>query len=232
MQLEAWWAELATATLARLPTTASSWPQSRVEVHRTNYREARITALAQVYPAILKIVGERCFRGWALAYLGARVSTEADLNLHGADFPAWLRRQGSSWLGTLDYLPELARLERAVNRAYYAPEEPTAPRPGLRLASSLQLICSAHPVDEIWRANLTGQSAHQVVASAERRYLVVWRRAREVVVQAVPATQFRVLRRLRQDARLDLILDSDLEPEDAARLVREGWVLGWQDQSR
>ncbi len=229
MRLEAWWAELATATLATLPRNTSSWPRSRIDVHRTNYREARIAALEQVYPAILKIVGVPCFRGWALAYLSTSVSTEADLNLHGADFPGWLRRRGTEHLGGLDYLPELARLERAVNLAYYAPEEPAVQRSCLRLTSSLKLISSVYPIDEIWQVNLSDEPAREVAASPGRRYLVVWRRERAVAMEAVSMQLFCVLRRLQQDARLDVILNSDLEPDDAARLIRRRWLIGCQD---
>lgn len=229
MRLERWWTAVATATLADRTGQEAAWLEPRIGVHRTNYQEARVAALAQAYPAVERVIGADCFGAWARDYVAGKASADPDLNRHGRDFPAWLRRRRTQRLAGLDYLPDLARLERAVNSAYYAADFGHEVKGGLRLTPSLRLVASPYPVDEIWRLNLTGVAAERVAAAGGWRRIVVWRPTREVVMEAVPARLFRALRCLRRDGRLEVLVESGLQPQDAAALVTHGWVTGWQE---
>lgn len=236
MQLDAWWTRVATAILPDGSAAPDEWPGARADVHRATIREARLTALAQIYAAVHRVVGPDCFRTWAGLYIDARPSRHVDLNRHGRDFPAWLRRHRSAgWLGGLDYLPDLARLERAVNDAYYAPDDPvgtppgrTGPRVGPRVVPSLWTIASHYPVDEIWRANVAGGEARQVPGTSRWRRLVIWRRADQVAVEAVAPVIFRVLRHLARQPGLDTLADGALDPSAAAWLVARRWIVDWE----
>jgi hypothetical protein len=236
MRLDRWWTQVAASALAHGDAGQGDWPGPRAAVHHNNCREARITALAQIYRAVHRVVGPACFRTWALHYVETRPSAEVDLNHHGRDFPAWLRRsRASGLLGGLDYLPDLARLERAVNEAYYAADVPQtastsepAPDAILRVAPSLRTVASRYPVDEIWRVNVDGDDARQVVTEPGWRHIVIWRSINQVTVESVPTAVFRVLRQLARDPRFEVLADSGVDPGTAARLVARRWITGWE----
>ena len=236
MRLDLWWAQVATSTLAHGDAGPGNWPGPRAAVHQNNCKEARIAALAQIYRAVHRVIGPACFRTWALRYVESRSSAEVDLNHHGRDFPAWLRRsRASGQLGGLDYLPDLARLERAVNAVYYAADVPhtestteQAPEAKLSVTPSLRTVASRYPVDEIWRVNLDGDDARQVVTEPGWRHIVIWRSFNQVTVESVPAAAFRVLRQLARDPRFDVLADSGIDPGTAARLVARRWITGWE----
>lgn len=236
MRLDRWWTQVATSTLAHGEAGQWDWPGPRAEVHRNNRQEARIAALAQIYKAVHRIVGPACFRTWALRYVETRPSEDVDLNHHGRDFPAWLRRSRvSGLLDGLDYLPDLARLERAVNEAYYAADVPQRQSPTgrasdstLSVTPSLRTVASRYPVDEIWRVNVDGNDARQVVTEPGWRHIVIWRCVNQVAIESVPAAMFRVLTQLARDPRFDVLADSGLDPGTAARLVARGWITGWE----
>lgn len=217
------------------PTGAAAWPGPRGEVHRDNCREARLGALSQIYPAVRRILGPDCFRAWAAEFTASRPSSNADLNRDGCELPAWLRSQ---WRRNrrygLDYLPDLARLEWTVNEACYAADAPGIETPmrdgqGFRLAPSLGLLASRFPVDQIWRLNVGDATADAVDPVTGRQHLTVWRVGRAVEVERVSKMMFDALRRLRRDSRLEVLVESRLTPGDVTRMVRRGWLVGWQE---
>src|SRR5689334_19210941 len=83
-----------------------------------NYRKA----LCDDYPAILAIVGEGFFDAACAAYVRAYPSLSGDLNAFGAAFGAFLEQWPPA--GQLPYLPDVARLEWAIQVAFNAAEAP------------------------------------------------------------------------------------------------------------
>ncbi len=133
-------------------------------VYRGNVRGNLAQALAGAYPVVVELVGEDFFDALARDYARARPSTSGDLNVYGdglAEFVA-----GHPHTQDLPYLPDLARLEWALHRAYYAADErPLAPGrlsalPAgayadlrLVLAGACTLVASGWPIERIWRAH-------------------------------------------------------------------------------
>jgi hypothetical protein len=137
----------------------------RLDVYRNTILQALAGALRVSFPVVHRLVGADFFEGSAQAFAAARPPRCADLNAYGADFPQFL--QGFAPAATLAYLPDVARLEWAVNRALHAPDaEPlalaaltaVAPRDHARVRfivhPSVSLIRSDYPIDAIWHAVL------------------------------------------------------------------------------
>lgn len=142
----------------------------RLGVYRDTYAGALARALRLSYPAVERLVGAAFFEAVARAFSEESPPRSACLDDYGAGFADFLARFSPA--ASLEYLPSVAHLERAVNRALRAPDTPP-PELG-RLAAmnpeetsrirfaphpSASLLRSAFPADSIWRAVLDGDDA-------------------------------------------------------------------------
>ena len=130
---------------------------------RWNYRNA----LAATYPAVRRIVGTAPFHEAVDAYVAAHPSRSGDLNAYGGAFGDFLERHPRS--AHLAHLPDVARLEWAIDEANLAADEHFAPDdvigaltkvpaerlPALRLRmqSSCRFLSSRFPLLRIWQVN-------------------------------------------------------------------------------
>jgi hypothetical protein len=137
----------------------------RFAVYRNNVVVSLTEALHESYPAVVRILGEECFRALAPLYIRECPPSSPVLLEYGAGFPDFLTRVEA--LEALPYLRDVARIERAWLEAYHAPEsEPLDPaalasmlneHPGelcFRLHPSLRLVRSCCPALTIWRMNV------------------------------------------------------------------------------
>ncbi len=93
---------------------------ARMALYRGNLQAGWMRALGEAYPVIRQLVGEEFFEGLAPAYGTAYPSQDPDLAGFGANLPAFLDSFGPA--ASIPYLPDVARLEWAVHRAYLAPD--------------------------------------------------------------------------------------------------------------
>jgi hypothetical protein len=139
----------------------------RLAIYRANVAAASARALGAAYPVVRQVVGEEFFDALARAHLAAHPSTSGDLHEYGAGFAGFVAAFPHTQ--SLPYLPDLARLEWAVHRAYGAADEsaldgaalaavPPARQGGLRfvLAPGCAVVESAHPVLRIWQIHQPG----------------------------------------------------------------------------
>ncbi|WP_202899060.1 putative DNA-binding domain-containing protein [Ahrensia sp. 13_GOM-1096m] len=90
----------------------------RYNVYRNNVTVSLINAVADIYPAVQKIVGEEYFRAMAREYVRAHPPKSPLLFLYGQDFGNFI--DGFEPAKTLPYLGDIARIERAWLTAYHA----------------------------------------------------------------------------------------------------------------
>lgn len=189
-------------TPAAGPTSAE-----RIAIYRNNTLGGRARALSNVHPVCAMILGERCFGSLARRYAAERPSTDADLNLHGADFSHWLAplTQPGGKLEGLPYLPDLARLEWLWHAVYYAPDDSpfdvrgfaaaaSQDPAGIRfaLAASLRLLRSDYPIHGIWQAHRAGEAPGEFPLG-DGDHLVIWRPESRGEVTAVDQPVFALL---------------------------------------
>ncbi len=93
---------------------------ARMALYRGNLHAGWTRALREFYPVIQQLVGEEFFAGLARAYGSAFPSQDPDLAGFGAELPGFLA--GFPPAAGIAYLPDVARLEWAVHRAYLAPD--------------------------------------------------------------------------------------------------------------
>ncbi|MCB1335466.1 MAG: putative DNA-binding domain-containing protein [Roseivivax sp.] len=134
----------------------------RYAVYRNNVAVSLREALATGFPAIHGLLGETNFAFVAGSYLRAEPPASPLMMHYGAGFPDHLARLPQ--LAQLAYLPDVARLELALRRAYHAADAtPMDPadlaameaealmETRFSLVPAVQLLRSDWPVLDIWR---------------------------------------------------------------------------------
>ena len=144
---------------------------ARFMIHRGNVVESLVNALALTYPAVKTVCGEENFRVLAGAFVRRYPPARPELLAYGGGFAAFTAGQTAA-VSDFPYLPDLARLEWALNESYYAAETP-ALQPAdlaavppenlgaLRLAlhTSARIVKSTSPIHAIWAAISAGNAA-------------------------------------------------------------------------
>jgi hypothetical protein len=141
--------------------------EARLDIYRHHVFTTLTAALRATYPVLCRLVHERFFGYAADQYIRAHPPAGPCLFEYGSSFSAFLA--GFEPCRHLQYLPDVARLEWALNTAAHAEESaPLDPavlsqlpvkdlqRLTLRLHPSLSLLSSPWPIDQIWRVNQPG----------------------------------------------------------------------------
>ena len=178
-------------------------PVDRLSIYRNTSRSTLTNALRLNYPAVHRLVGENFFAAAADTFIAMEPPRTAWLDVYGTGFPEFL--ESFEPAATLPYLPDVARLERAVGRALHAVDaEPLEISTLVNVATSMEaqgcfkphpsvgLVSSHYPVDAIWRAVLARDDAAIAaidLASGAVRVLVERRRG-EIEVTRITEGQW------------------------------------------
>lgn len=173
----------------------------RFDVYRNNVAAGLSDALETAFPVIRKLVGDAFFRALAGVHLRAHPPASPLMMHYGDDMPAFLARFPP--VSRLPYLPDIARIELALRRAYHAadvaPVDPAtiaALDPAaiaaqrMTFAPAVSLIASDWPVHAIWHANTAGGS---VPADAGPQAVMITRRALDPTVHLIDRNVLPVL---------------------------------------
>lgn len=163
----------------------------RLSIHRNNVMGSLVEVLADTFPAVARQCGEGNFEAAAAAFVRAAPPDRAQLSHYGAGFADFLagfepaRRD-------LPFLPDLARLEWAMNEAYFAAEAfpldadglgalPPERLGDLRLAPhpATRLVEAEWPVYRLWR-----EGSDDASLPGDGRFVLVVRP--EAVVEVLP----------------------------------------------
>ncbi|PRY94653.1 hypothetical protein BCF33_0247 [Hasllibacter halocynthiae] len=214
------------ATPAGLTGPAGATSPRRFAVYRNNVAASLTEALANGFPVVAKLVGERFFRAMAGVFLRAHPPASPMLTRWGEDFPHFLAGFGPA--APLPYLPDVARLELALRRAYHAADAPAldTARLGrlapdalvtarLHFAPAAWTLASSHPVHAIWAAN----AQHGPKPGHGPQEVLVGRRGFHPVATLLPPGGAAVTRALMDGVPLgDAAEGADLAPLLAAWL--------------
>jgi hypothetical protein len=201
---------------------------ARLAVYRHHVFTSLTAALESIYPVVARLVDPRFFRYAADQYIRANPPASPCLSEYGADLAEFLARFEPS--RHLAYLPDVARLEWAVNAALHAADAeaiaPEALRAPARLAlhPSVTLLQSPWPLDAIWRASQSEAESGAVDLDAGGVLLQVWRGGDEVVFRRLSVAGFALRDALTRGGRLNDAAEAALAADagaDLAALIRE-----------
>ncbi len=135
----------------------------RFSVYRNNVAVSLTEAMHQAFPVITKLLGQQNMDGLAGIFLRQHPPSSPLMMFYGDEFPDFL--SGMEQLSHLGYLPDVARLELALRRAYHAadsrsigPEALAIPpedlmQTKLSLAPAVRVVSSDWPIFSIWQFN-------------------------------------------------------------------------------
>jgi hypothetical protein len=139
-------------------------PDARLRIYRHHVFATLTAVLKATYPVVCRLVDEQFFDYAADSYIRTRPPSAPCLFEYGGDLPQFLA--GFEPCRHLVYLPDVARLEWALNAAAYAdnvmPLDPARlhavpqeayPRLVFRFDPAFRLLSSTWPIDRIWWAH-------------------------------------------------------------------------------
>jgi hypothetical protein len=172
--------------------------ERRLAIYRANVTASATKALAAAYPVIRQVVGETFFEGLARAYQRQVPSMSGDLSDYGAAFAGFVSEFPHTQ--SLPYLPDLARLEWAVHRAYGAQDAQPwdqqslarvtpAQQPAIHFdwAAGTSLVDSPFPIARVWLIHQPDFDAEFNVDWSVQECALVSRDGFRVVVSALGA---------------------------------------------
>ncbi|MEI8393921.1 MAG: DNA-binding domain-containing protein [Rhodospirillaceae bacterium] len=182
---------LALAALDRERQTAAALLRpdiapERLIIHRNNVVGSLIEVLAAACPSVVHALGGKAFQAIGRDFVTRHPPRAPQLWAYGAGFAEFLAAsdRGPPWL------PDLARLDRAMHETYFAPDaeklDPnrlaalvnTDDPAGLRFAfhPSVALVSSNWPIYSVWRGCRDPEPAPEAVLVARPELEVLCRR--------------------------------------------------------
>lgn len=146
--------------LAGLFSGSKAHIPERLKIYRNNIIGSLTVAMQATYPLVEKLTGEEFTKGLIRAFILRHPPREACLARYGAGLDRFI--EGFMPARALPYLADIARLEWAMNEAYYAPDDRNLTPADLqnipfdaladmvlRLRSSVRLMDSRWPLSAI-----------------------------------------------------------------------------------
>jgi hypothetical protein len=205
-----------TAALAELGIVAGKLgAAARIAVYRNNVLGNYRQALAATYPVVRRLVGGPFFDAACTAFVRAHPSLHGDVNRYGGEMARFLATYPAPH--KLAYLPDVARLEWAIDQANIAADAsaldraalaavPVAALGGVRLGlhPSVQMVKSRYPLFRIWQANQPGGADGSPVDPGEGGDVLLVRRAPDgVVIERLAPGEYAFLAALARNKPLE-----------------------------
>jgi hypothetical protein len=208
-------------------------PAARLQIYRNHVLVTLTDALKAIYPVVCQLVDERFFRFAADRYVRMHPPQGPCLFEYGESFAEFLATFPPC--RELAYLPDVARLEWAMNRALHADDAGVLDpmqligvpagqieRVTLVLHPSVSFLSSPWPVDKIWHANQTDADPEATVSlDAGGALLEIRRMGDEVVFSKLDAYAYAFRSALALGASLEQAADAtcDAGPDADLSLV-------------
>lgn len=205
-----------TAALASLGIVGGALdPAARIAVYRNNVLGNYRHALAATYPVVRRLMGGSEFDAAIAVFVRAHPSLHGDVNRYGGDMARFLATYPPAHPRA--HLPDVARLEWAIDQANIAADAPPFDLPGLSavaldamgalrfaLHPSVQIIRSRHPIFRIWQVNQPGYEGDKHVDPSAGADLLLVRRAPDgVLIERLAPGEHAFLVALARNKRLE-----------------------------
>jgi hypothetical protein len=205
-----------TAAIADLGIVAGTiGAAARIAIYRKNVLGNYRQALSATYPVVRRLVGGPLFDAAIEAFVRAHPSRQGDINRYGGELGRFLAAYPPA--RRLAYLPDVARVEWAVDQANIAAEAPPLDLTALaavpveavgelrfNLHPSAHIVASPYPVFRIWRVNQPGYTGDDRVDLSEGGDVLLVRRGPDgVTIERLAAGERAFLAALARNDRLE-----------------------------
>ena len=216
--------------------------EEQITIYRNSVFGCMVNALRHTYPVCNKLVGDKFFDAMATQFIHKHPSLSPDLNNYGeafADFIASFKPAAQ-----LVYLPDMARLEWAWERAFCAADHQGLDLQALsqfderqqsllhfQLPPGSSLITSAYPIEKIWQMNQDDDGIDDPINLQEGgNHLLVWRQNFDMRIDPLNDDQWQFLCAIQQDQPFidicDMFANNNLISVETLMpaCVQQGWI--------
>jgi len=165
----------------------------RLSIYRNNVILSLITAMADTYPVVKRLLGEEFFNAVAVKFVRQFPPKQPSLLFYGGDFIEFIGHFPAC--SEFSYLSDVAKLEWMTVRAFHAADEQlfdsnllagVAPESltevSFSLQPSVQFMASSWPIDSIWEENLKDEVATLNLEELAGCNLLIYRHQLQVQV--------------------------------------------------
>jgi hypothetical protein len=205
---------------------------ARIGIYRNNVLGNYRKALGATYPVVRKLVGGPFFDAAIDAFVRAYPSTQGDVNRYGGEMARFLGTYAPA--SELPYLPDVARLEWAIDQAGIASDAapldldalarvPAGSLENLRFAlhPSARLVVSPYPILRIWQFHQEDYAGEDTVdLGAGGDALLVLRGANGVTIERLSPGEHALLAAFADRVRLGAAAARAAEKEPEFDLTR------------
>lgn len=197
----------------------------RLKIYRNNIVGSVTDMMVATFPTLEKLVGTAFLEGMARSFILAHPPSHGCLNLYGAGFSEFI--EGFAPAAALPYLPDIARLELAMNDSYYAADDLALDGQGLaaiapealgdtvlRFRHSVKLLQLAYPVTAIRDFAFSDQSGDAPDIDAGGETLMVHRPFLDTQIVILSAAEHFMLRQLADENPLGAAVEATLTLHD------------------
>ncbi len=221
----------------------------RLKIYQNTMRTAHTSALAECFKCCEIILGNQYFNRVANEYFYSNPAMSQNINLYGQQFPQYLE----SWVYNhtetekFKYLPDLAKLEYAYEKAYYLNDDPIFDFDAFsklngseqqhitfNASHSLKLLKSDYPIYEIWNINRKNETTHKVHSISEPQYLCVTRDNFQPIINILAAHTWWVLSNIQRSLSLNAMHTLNQDKNINAplntiipTLIQNKWICGF-----
>lgn len=185
---------------------SGEYSAKRFDIYRATLQDNLRSAMADTYPVVKRLVGDRFFQAMAQRYIAQYPSQNGDIHFYGEAFAYFLREFEPA--RDLIYLPDMARLEWKVHQVFHAADGPVVNISRLEtltdrqlvyhtinLQPGLQLMQSEFPVQAIWRINQDGfKGDEEIDLYSGGVNLLVYREQLQIVLLPLSLTDYQFIR--------------------------------------
>ncbi|GGX38239.1 HvfC/BufC N-terminal domain-containing protein [Saccharospirillum salsuginis] len=199
----------------------------RLNIYRNNVNVGLKSYLADVFPAVKALVGDAFFNSFCQRFLTSHPPHSGDLHRYGEPFADALASFPA--LAEQAFVDDVARLEWAYHRAYYAPDGTPLVMPDdpnhlltqhASLHPSVALIQSPYPIDELWRQSRPDHKGEFTVRLEDgASSLLVLRTISGVTVQRLEPAALHCLRSIEGGLAFGPAIESAMALEGAEQLT-------------
>lgn len=191
----------------------------RLSVYRNNIVGSLTDVMIASHPLLEKLVGHEFLEMMARHFVLENPPKHGCLSFYGAAFGTFIENYEPA--KTMPYLPDMARLEIALNEAYYAPDDSplsakelaaTPPESlELELRKSVRLIYSKYPLNDIRDFCITDDPEKTMNIDTGGVKLMIYRPALDSIIVKLDEAEYAILDALERRTTLEDALKQTLE---------------------
>lgn len=221
------------------PDTAMAY----FHIYRNGYLRSTIDALSSNYPATQSLLGIEHFREIARRFVLKFPPASGSLTGYGSKFAEFLNETDTA--KRLPYLYDIATIDRAWLRVYFAPDEtPVTPEQiatllggetendsqKIGLCAATEVLTLNFPVLEIWQELREMGSLSQFIELEQGlQQILIWRKQSQILVRQLPLPESVFLASVKEGLNLESAAENALDQDSSfglevffSNLISEG----------